>query len=263
MPRFLQALISRRFILQTLVRRELRIRYKDSFLGWLWIFGSPLLMMATYTVFVLGVIRPDTATADNRYAELAALWLCLGLWQWFTESANRSVTAFHDNSQMVKRTPIPLPLLPATNILVSSISFVIPLSVSLAVLAYAGSGLMSIMGVLMGVAAFLPWLVAISYFVSIVGTYLKDAKHAMPLLLNVGMFLSPVLYSASHTPRFLSKVIAINPLSSSLSAIRLSAACHPVWTSVSFWAMAATGMVAMIAVYKLFNARKRDFYDVV
>ncbi len=257
------ALLARRYILMTLVRRELRIRYKDSFLGWLWIFGAPLLMMATYTVFVLGVIRPETSTGQARILELGGLWLCLGLWQWLAESANRSVTTFHDNSQLVKRTPIPLPLLPATNILVSSISFLIPFLVSLAVLALGGLGLLHLGAVIVAVVSFLPWLVAFSYFVSVVGTYLKDAKHAMPLLMNVGMFLSPVLYSVSNTPRLLSTVMLFNPFSSSLGAIRLTASGGNLLANTSFWIVSAVGVMTMLAIFKFFNLRKKDFYDVV
>jgi lipopolysaccharide transport system permease protein len=260
---YFSALIARRFILMTLVRRELRIRYKDSFLGWLWIFGAPLLMMATYTIFVLGVIRPDSAGGTARWHELSGLWLCLGLWQWLAESANRSVTAFHDNSQLVKRTPIPLSLLPATNIIVSAISFLIPFLVSVLVLLWSGQGLLELGFVVVAVASFLPWLVAFSYFVSVIGTYLKDAKHAMPLLMNVGLFLSPVLYSANSTPKLLSTIMVFNPFSSSLGAVRFTALGGDLFVSSSFWVMAACGVLAMFACFKFFILRKKDFYDVV
>jgi lipopolysaccharide transport system permease protein len=263
MSAYFSVLVARRFILMTLVRRELRIRYKDSFLGWLWIFGAPLLMMATYTIFVLGVIRPDSAGGDARWLELAGLWLCLGLWQWLAESANRSVTAFHDNAQLVKRTPIPLSLLPATNIIVSAISFLIPLGVSFGVLIWSGQGLRALGGVAIAVVSFLPWLIAFSYFVSIIGTYLKDAKHAMPLLMNVGLFLSPVLYSATGTPKLLSTIMVFNPFSSSLGAVRLTALGGNLFGTQGFWVVAAVGLLAMWASFKFFILRKKDFYDVV
>jgi ABC-type polysaccharide/polyol phosphate export permease len=262
MGHYWNSLFARRYLLVTLIKREFRIRYKGSFLGWLWVFGAPLLMLATYTVFVVGVIQ-SASPARSQLASLPALWMCIGMWQWLTESSNRSLSAFHDNAQLVKRTPVPLFLLPLTNIIVSAVSFAVPLFVSISLMLWLGLGFESVVGALTALASFFPWLVAITFLMSVTGTYMKDARHALPLLLSVGMFLSPVLYDANSTPAALKAVIAFNPLSQSLAGVRASLSGNFHLALPMFWAFWGLGLAAMFASFKFFSARKVDFYDVV
>lgn len=262
MLNYWQSFFTRRYLLLTLIKREFRIRYKGSFLGWLWVFGAPLLMLATYTVFVVGVVHA-AVPGRSHWDQLPALWLCIGMWQWLTESANRSLSAFHDNAQLVKRTPVPLFLLPLTNIIVSAVSFLIPVLISCVAMLSLGKGLSGIAGAFAGVAAFFPWLVAITFVMSVTGTYMKDARHALPLILSVGMFLSPVLYDTNSTPALLKSFIMANPLSQSLSGVRAAMSGNTHLSQTSFWVVAALGVVAMFASFKFFTARKSDFYDVV
>ncbi len=253
--------ISRRFILFTLVQRELRVRYKDSVLGMVWMFGAPLLMMATYSVFVMGFIRSSAPGINTVFSQLAGLWLCLGFWQWFSESANRSATTFHDNSQLVKRMPIPLGLLPLANIIVSSISFAVPLIVSVCFLIADGRNLLDIALCISGIIVLLPWLFALTLIASVAGTYVKDVKHALPLVLNVGMLLSPVLYSLDHAPGFLKAIIQFNPLAPGLTLVRGGEAGP--YESGAYVASSAVGILFALSALHFFNRRKKDFYDVV
>ncbi|TLX16806.1 ABC transporter permease [Rhizobium sp. MHM7A] len=262
MLNYWQSFFTRRYLLLTLIKREFRIRYKGSFLGWLWVFGAPLLMLATYTVFVVGVVH-SAVSGRSHIGQLPALWLCIGMWQWLTESANRSLSAFHDNAQLVKRTPVPLFLLPLTNIIVSAVSFSIPVLISCVTMLLLGKGYTAIMGAFVGVVAFVPWLIAITFVMAVTGTYMKDARHALPLILSVGMFLSPVLYDANSTPSLLKKFIMANPLSQSLSGVRAAMGGNAHLWQTSFWLVAALGVVAMFASFKFFTARKSDFYDAV
>ena len=262
MTRLFRNLFGRRYILFTLVQRELRIRYKDSALGMVWMFGAPLLMMATYSLFVMGFIRAPTSGTDNVLQQLAGLWLCLGFWQWLTESANRSVNTFHDNSQLVKRMPIPLGMLPIANVVVSAISFAVPLAVSIACMTVAGSNFKSVMISLLGIIGLLPWLLGLTLLVSVAGTYVKDAKHALPLILNVGMLLSPVLYSIDHAPSMLQAVIKFNPLAPGLSLARGIYDSSVYSLPTHAFSVIGSAIFVALAVH-FFNRRKKDFYDVV
>ena len=262
MTSLIRGFVSRRFILFTLVQRELRIRYKDSLLGMVWMLGAPLLMMATYSLFVMGFVR--SASHDNAtiFTQLAGLWLCLGFWQWLSESANRSATTFHDNAQLVKRMPIPLGLLPMANVIVSSISFMVPLLVSICFLVADGRSAFDIAFSISGIFVLFPWLLALTLMASVAGTYVKDVKHALPLVLNIGMLLSPVLYSLDHAPGFLKSIIQFNPLAPGLTLVR-GASESGSYGDVSYLGSFVGGVLFSYASLQLFNRRKKDFYDVV
>lgn len=262
MTRLFRNLIGRRFILFTLVQRELRIRYKDSALGMVWMFGAPLLMMATYSLFVMGFIRAPAGGTVSVLSQLAGLWLCLGFWQWFAESANRSATTFHENSQLVKRMPIPLGLLPIANIIVSAISFLVPLLVSVLCMVLAGQGLASIFRSLLGLVVLMPWLFGLSLMASVAGTYVKDVKHALPLVLNVGMLLSPILYTLDHAPGMIKSVIQWNPLAPGFTLVRGAYGYGGYSVQTYILSFCASLIFAMFAI-RFFNRRKKDFYDVV
>nr|WP_250808115.1 ABC transporter permease [Neorhizobium tomejilense] len=249
-------------ILRTLVRREFRIRYKDSFLGILWVFGAPLLMIATYSMFMFGIVR-SLGGGGQGYTNLAGLWLCLGLWQWLSESTIRATSVFHDNAAMVKKTPLKLSLLPLTNVIVSSVGFLLPLVLALLLASIKGSAWPSFGCVAMALVAILPWFVGLSFFASILGTFLRDAKYAIPLCFNVGMFLSPILYSREQAPSLIRPFLDMNPLGHQFEFLKAALSGATAYPDTGVAISTAAGLAFMIASMKLFSARNSEFADVV
>lgn len=254
--------LSRDFdVLRTLVRREFRIRYKDSFLGVLWVFGAPLLMIATYSFFMFGIVR-NLGNGLQGYSGLAGLWVCLGLWQWLNESTNRAGSAFHDNAAMVKRTPLKLVLLPLTNLIVSSVGFVLPLAISCILMAIIDVDVWSFARLGIGVVSIMPWFVGLALFASVFGTFLRDAKYAMPLCFNVGLFLSPILYSTEQAPGPLKTLMYLNPLGYHFEYLKAAISGHEGDVAGLATATVA-GLVFMLASARLFAVRSGEFADVV
>lgn len=250
-------------ILLTLVRREFRIRYKDSFLGVLWVFGSPLLMIATYSIFMFGIVR-NLGVGSEGLTGLAGLFVCLGLWQWLSESTGRAASCFHDNAAMVKKTPLNLSLLPLTNVIVSSLGFALPLALSCLLLTAVGhGGLTAFLYLGVGVVSVLPWFVGLAFFASVLGTFLRDAKYAIPLCFNVGLFLSPILYTAAQAPSPLRPFLMLNPLGYHFEFIKMAISGSVTGITTAFAAGSVAGVVFMFASARLFTARSQEFADVV
>jgi lipopolysaccharide transport system permease protein len=256
------SVISEQFdVLMTIIRREFRIRYKDSMLGFAWVFGAPLLMIATYSFFVFGIARPGSVAPG--VAGLASLWCCLGFWQWMSECMSRSTSAFHDNSQLVKRTRTKHFILPLANVAVSSVGFGLPLMATIGAMIFGGVAPISYVFLACGLISLLPWLVGGVYLSAVVGTFVRDAKHAVPICMNVGMFLSPVLYSREDAPRPIAALLAFNPLSHPLSFMK-----HAVMGTASGLPMPLLvstlgGAIFLVASLCLFASRSKEFPDVV
>ncbi|MCZ7861486.1 ABC transporter permease [Agrobacterium salinitolerans] len=252
-------------MLRTLVRREFSIRYRDSFLGFLWIFASPLLMIATYSLFMFGVVRNlDTGTRVSQgHAGLAGLWVCLGLWQWLAEGTNRAAVVAHENAAMVKKTPVKLALLPLTNVIVSSIGFLLPLVGGVALITVYGNGSESFPLLLLGLVSLLPWFVGVAFFATVVGTFVRDTKHALPICFNVGLFLSPILYSREQAPTLLADVLALNPLGYHFELIQYAVGGQQMPDVQATVFTTGLGLVFCFASLRLFSLRSGEFSDVV
>lgn len=249
-------------LVSTLMRREFTIRYKGSFLGVLWVFGAPLLMITTYTLFMFGIVRPNSGQGAD-FGGVVGLWLSLGLWQWLSESTNRSSTAFHDNAAMVKKTPLKLSLLPVTNVIVSALGFALPLAISLATMVWIGAPLSSYVLVGVGLLAFVPWFFAFAFFASVLGTFLREVRYALPLCFNVGLFLSPILYTTHHAPAVIRPFLAANPLGHHFDFIKAAASGTLTDLPSGFLASTAAGVVLMFLSMALFSNRNGEFSDVV
>jgi ABC-type polysaccharide/polyol phosphate export permease len=249
-------------LISTLVRREFTIRYKGSFLGIMWVFGAPLLMIATYSIFMFGIVRPGNVVGVDLGA-LAGLWLCLGLWQWLSEGTNRCATTFHDNAAMVKKTQLKLSMLPMTNVFVSSLGFTLPLAVSLATLMWAGAEPSRLLLVTVGILSILPWFVGMALTAAVLGTFLREVRYALPLCFNVGLFLSPILYTTDHAPAVIRPFLLANPLGHHFDFIKASASGTVTCLPVGLVAATGAGIVFLLCSIALFSNRNGEFADVV
>jgi lipopolysaccharide transport system permease protein len=250
-------------MLATLVRREFAIRYKDSFLGLLWVFAAPLLMIATYSFFMFGVVRNLGSGEQNGIAGLAGLWVCLGLWQWLAEGTMRAAVVAHENAAMVKKTPVRLALLPLTNVVVSSLGFLLPLGAAVTLVTLCGDGSWSAFLLLVAIVAMLPWFVGLAFFAAVLGTFVRDTKHALPLCFNVGLFLSPILYTRNQAPSVLDGFLSVNPLGYHFEVIKYALGGHVLPDIRGVVVATIAGLVFCVASVRLFGARSGEFSDVV
>jgi lipopolysaccharide transport system permease protein len=251
-------------MLSTLVRREFYIRYKDSFLGLVWVFASPLLMIATYSLFMFGVMQKvNNSHSSQGYAGLAGLWVCLGLWQWLAEGTNRAAVVAHENSAMVKKTPIKLALLPLTNVLVSSIGFLLPLGGAVALTTFFGGEQGSFFLLFLALISALPWFIGAAYCATVVGTFVRDTKHALPIFFNVGLFLSPILYTREQAPAFLAGILAVNPLGYHFEFIKYALGAQYVLDVHGVVVTTLMGLAFCVVSLHLFRLRSGEFSDVV
>jgi lipopolysaccharide transport system permease protein len=245
-------------MLKILVKREFLIRYKDSVLGLMWVFGAPLIMIVTYSAFSFGLLGNLRTFSPG---DLAGLFVCLGLWQWFSECVSRSTTAFHDNAALVKKTNIKLSLLPLTNVLVSMVGFTLPLCLGVVIAAVTQEWDV-LPRLFFGVVAFVPWFIGVVFCSAVVGTFLRDARYALPMLVTVGFFLTPILYRMSDIGGILKSVVSWNPIAPIFDFIKTRGPIS--LDSLSGVAPSVCmGLVLLGFSLMLFKKREKEISDVV
>jgi len=196
-----------RAVVQVLIARELKVRYRGTVLGFIWSFFNPLIFATVYVIVFSFVLRIDI---DN----YAAFLLC-GLlpWNCFGASVSDSSRAVLDNGSLVKKAALSAEIFPLVSICTNLVHFLLSLPVLL--------GLLFVMGVTLSAAVlFLPVLVLIQLLLTVgialpcssFSVRFRDLLQIVPNLLLVWFFLTPVAYPDNMVPSSMQGLLWMNPM---------------------------------------------------
>lgn len=207
-----------RHLVSNFIRRDVRLRYRNSALGYFWSLFEPLLLAGVY--YVLYVII--AGKPDPRYP----LWIILGVmtWSFFSRALNESVTCITRNERMIKQVYFPRELFAFTsvgsNLILTSLSVLvaIPMMViyrippSLGLLMVpVGLGLAALLGLGMGLG------MACANVVN------RDVEFFARFLTRAGMFISPVMWTVAMAPKTRSpwlEYLLLNPMAVPITMVR-------------------------------------------
>jgi lipopolysaccharide transport system permease protein len=250
-------------LLASVVRRDVSARYRGAALGAVWMVGAPLAMVAAYGFVVAGVFGMRTGAGSNVLETVFGLWACLSAWQVFAETANRASGMMFENAALVKRTAFPLALLPISSLLTALVGACV--SYALIIVIYVTIAGWPPLTWIALPAAFVPlclFSLGTSYLLAALGTFVRDVRHAVPLAVQVGMLVSPILYPADKVPSAIGWVSLVNPLTPVFEAIRsamLGDGLH--WSRLVV--VTAVAAVYCVSTFHLFRKRAPEFADVV
>jgi lipopolysaccharide transport system permease protein len=196
-----------RGLIQSLVARELKARYRGSALGLFWSFGNPLLLLLVYTTVFNYFVA---ARAD---VQPYALFLCCGLlpWTWFSASLNESTSSLIAGGNLIKKVLFPAEVLPIVSVLANMVQFLLALPILAAFLIYyANTGSPGPDGVLREPrvalhAAELVWLpvvvavqliltTGLALLLSALTAHFRDIRDILANLLTLWFFATPIIY---------------------------------------------------------------------
>lgn len=182
-----------RELLAMLVRRELRARYKDSSLGFLWTLARPLVSLFIYYVAIGRFLGAERAIPDF------AVYVFTGLtvWQLFNEIVANGTASILANDGIVKKIYLPREIFPLASVGSALFNFVIQLAI-LIVAALAIRGLVLDAGLLYlpaALAVTLVWATAAALVLAAVNVYLRDVQYLVEVALMLGFWASPIVYS--------------------------------------------------------------------
>ncbi len=243
-----------RELIANLVVRNLKIRYKGSFLGFFWTLVNPLFMMAIYLIFIR-LMRFEM--------NLGLLLVGLLPWQFLVMCLNDSVTSITGNANLVKKTPFPRLVLPLSIVLANLVNFLLSLLVLFPFLYLLGYGVTQAifwLPVVIGIQFFL--CLGISLFVSCTHVYFKDIQHLLSVGLMAWFFLTPIIYPLSLIPEKYMKWFLLNPMASLVGFYRQvflgEAVSLPLIGSLACVAITA---VCFFVGIKVFQKYEPDFAD--
>lgn len=197
-----------RDMIYSLVRRELRGKYKGSVLGFLWTYINPLCQIVIYSIVFSVIFKVEI---ENFY-----LYLVIGMMPWifFSSSVQGGSTCIRSQADMVKKIYFPREVLP--------ISFVTSMFINmlLSFIIVFGAVLISGIGFNLYAILFLPFIMLIEYIftlgitfiVSSCTVYLRDLEQIIGVIMMAWIYLTPIMYSLDSMPEAVKKVINLNPM---------------------------------------------------
>ncbi len=256
----LQELWRYRDLLLVLTWREISIRYKQTLLGGAWAILQPLLSMVVFSIF-LGRLAglPSDGIPYPVFSYLGLL-----PWTYFANAVSRSGASLVGNANLISKVYFPRILIPLASVLSAFVDFLLSCVVLVGVMAWyhvAPDPLRSL------------WLVPLSLLVAILATGVgmglsalnvqyRDVQHAVPFLMQLWMYATPVVYPASLVPERYRTLFALNPMAGITEAYRAA----PLGRAVDMHSLLVSCAVVVV-LFALglwrFQRTERVFADVV
>lgn len=207
----IRTLFRYRLLIQSLVGRELKARYRGSLLGFFWSFINPLLLLLTYTAVFTVILPVQHSPAMEPYA----LFFFCGIlpWSWFSSSVLESAGVLIAGGNLIKKVLFPAEVLPVVTVLANLAHFVFGLPVLLAFLAYSGRLTPSALLLPLPVLVQLVFTLGLCLLVSALTVHFRDIQNILSHLLHLWFFASPILYFYGDVQGALRQLLRINPMS--------------------------------------------------
>ncbi len=250
-----------RELLYFLVWRDIKVRYKETAVGVAWILLQPLAMMLVFTVFFGKLARIPSGSIPYPVFVLSGLLP----WQFFSRAVSECAASLIYDQRLVSKVYFPRLLIPIAKVLAGLIDFMI--SVTLLVV------LMLFYDVAPGKTVFVaPFFVLLMVVAALgIGSWLaafniefRDFGVALPFLIQLWMFLSPVVYPSDMVPEQWRMLYGLNPVAGMVEGFRWSLFGAEAALSASMLtASCLVSLVVLVGGLLWFRRRERLFTDIL
>ncbi len=253
-----------RELLYFLAWRDVKVRYKQTVLGVLWIVLQPVVSIVIFSLLFGGLLKVPSGDVPYPLFALAAL----SPWNYFTGSLTRASQSLVQSSNLITKVYFPRLIIPVSGVVAGLVDFAVSMMVLAVLMAYYRTPLTPTV-LMLPFFLFLAMLTALGFglWLSALNVRYRDVGYLVPFLLQMWMYLTPVVYSASLVPEQYRFILALNPMTSVVEGFRWSllgstmpiAQATPVVFVISLVMLAA--VVASGLVF--FRSTERTFADVV
>ena len=204
-----------RELLKTNVQKEIRGRYKNSFLGIIWSFLNPLLQLAVYAI-IFPLILKDTQ-------EYYVIFVCTGLipWTYFTTTITQAAFTIIANGNIIKKVYFPREILPIAVVTSATVNFLISTLIIIAFCFAYGLGISRYI-IFYPIVMLMQYVLSlgISFILSSITVYLRDLEHIISIALQVAFYATPIVYASDTIPEAFRGIISLNPMAHIINAYR-------------------------------------------
>ena len=256
---FFKDVVARRDLLSMLVVRNIKIRYKESALGFLWTLLGPIFLIAIYAIFMKIIMKFPM--------RMTVLVSGIFVWQYLAMCLGDSSFAIIGNANLVKKACFPRILLPFSIVLANFVNFLLSLLVMGAYLLVDGPHFGGIAWLPLAMLAHLALCTGVSLALCALNVFFRDVQHLTGIFTMAWFFLTPVVYDLSmispytHSHPLLGTLYFLNPMAGILALYRAALLGSPLPAlSLIALSVAVAGVVCVAGV-AIFDKLQSRFAD--
>lgn len=248
-----------REVLYFLVWRDVKVRYKQAVLGVAWAIIQPLFLMLIFTFFFGKLVRVPSDGIPYPLLVYAAIVP----WSFFSNAIVSSGNSLTGNSNLITKIYFPRLLIPMAAIGAGLVDFAIASILLSILLPYYGVGLtwnILFYPVLVILTALLA--LAVGIFMSALNAKYRDVRHALPFIIQLWMFSTPIIYPMRIVPEDARWLVALNPMTGLVEGFRSCLFGRSFdWPALGYAALIA--ILALICFTYIFRHMEDSFADFI
>ncbi len=211
----LRNILKYKFLLNELVMRDIKIKYRRSFLGLLWTLLNPLMMMIVLTLVFSNIFRFSI--------ENFPVYLLCGqlIFNFFSEATNMALPSILSNGSLIKKVYVPKYLFPISKVFSSFVNLLASFIALILVMIFTHSKItLTILFVPLPVLYVLVFTIGFALLLSSLSVFFRDIMHLYGVLLTAWMYFTPIFYPIEILPESIRGVVNYNPLTSFINFFR-------------------------------------------
>ncbi len=265
----LRELYRYRVLIQNLVVRELKARYRGTVLGFLWSFFNPLLLMIVYTAVFGLIIQPRDPAFESKPL-IYALYLFCGIlpWHWFSSSTLESANVLMIHGNLIKKILFPAEVLPVVTVTSNMIHFFFGLPIVLAFIPILGKKLTPY-ALLLPVVVLVQFIFSLGFslLISALTVHFRDIKDILANWLTFWFFATPIVYSMTFSSiqgsSLLRNFLNLNPMTHIIQGYQYCLFYGGLFHWKRLGVTLLVSLVLFVVSYKIFDRLRDSFPEEV
>jgi len=254
-----QELIQYRHLLMMLTWRDIKIRYKQSVMGFLWAIFMPLLIVAAGIIVKKGISIVSGKPMD--LADLASITVKALPWSFFIGTVRFSTSSLVSNRNLVEKIYFPREVFPLASVLANLFDFGIASIATIVILGFMGVGVsVHILWVPLLLLSLVLFSAGLGMLMSCANLFFRDVKYLVEVILTFAIFFTPVFYEASLFGKW-ETLLLLNPVGAILECVNAVAVLHQspnyFWMSYA----ASWGIGLFLISWNIFHRLEYSFAE--
>lgn len=241
----------------SLVKKDLRGRYKASVLGFLWTFINPLLQLVVYTVVFSVILR---AGIEKFYIYL---FVALVPWIFFSASLTSGSVSVVASKDMVQKIYFPREVLPISYVTSAFVNMLFCFIVIFAVLIISGTGINPVALLYLPVIMLVEYILALggALLTSALTVYFRDLEYILGIVTMAWMYMTPIMYPIEMVPEELLPIFNLNPMTPIIVAYRDILYYKQIPQLSTLAQGTVLGIIILIVGFVVFRKLQRGFAE--
>jgi lipopolysaccharide transport system permease protein len=248
-----------RNLFHVLVARDVKIRYKQTVLGFAWAIIQPVMIMVVFSIFFGQLAQ----IPSDGFPYPIFVYTALLPWTFFQSAVTHAANSVVGSSALVSRVYFPRLIIPLASIGSSFVDFLIAAAILLLLMIYYGVGWgLNLLAVPILILGIILTALGIGTFVAALNVAYRDFRYIVPYVLQLWLIASPVVYSASLVPEHWQWIFHLNPMAGIIEGFR-SAFLGKPFDVIALTISHVVAIIVFLAGVAYFDKVERRFADII